>query len=389
MDSDFNPGRGEREQDRPVRWRFRLGLMCLGPAAWLVQFWAGGHPAMVERFYSRGVYPYIRDFLSTLTSWFAGSLVEYALILAGLLLLFRAARNVRKIVRGQRSLRNVSAQFVSGTLALVGLVTAWGILGWGLNYHRQPFSLSAGLDTSPPSVGELTRLCEQLAVEAAVLRFQVEEDLNGVMQASDSPREALDRAPLGFARARGDYPELLDGSVTRAKPIRLPVLPWLKISGVFSMYSAEPNVAMEPPPAGILASACHEIAHQLGWAREEEAEFVGYVACRNHPDADFRYATTQLALSRALRALGRADRDAMQEVYSGIEPAILRDWNAATRFWQRYDTRLAKVSRRVNDAYLKSQGQQAGVESYGMMVELLVGDLRRNERLREGAERDE
>jgi hypothetical protein len=377
MSSDFNPGRGAREQDRPVPWRFRLGLLLLAPAAWVVQVWAEGHPSAVERFYSRSVYPYIRDLLSTFTSWFAGSLVEYVLIVAVLLFVYRVLRNLRKIARGQRSLRNVAAQFVSGTLALAGLLTAWGILGWGLNYHRRPFSLSAGLDTSPASVEELRLLSEHLAIEAAVLRNEVDEDLNGVMRPFDSPQEALSRAPLGFARADGEYAELLEGSVTRAKAIRLPVLPWLKISGVFSMYTAEPNVAMEPPAADVLASACHEIAHQLGWAREEEAEFVGYIACRNHPDADFRYATTQSALSRTLRALGRLDRESMTQVYSGIEPAVLRDWDAQNRFWRRYDTRIAEVSTRVNDAYLKSQGQQAGVESYGMMVELLVGDYRR------------
>ncbi|NIR61681.1 MAG: DUF3810 domain-containing protein, partial [Gammaproteobacteria bacterium] len=93
-----------------------------------------------------------------------------------------------------------------------------------------------------------------------------------------------------------------------------PVLPWLNISGVFFPYTGEPNVGMEQPVHNRLFAACHEAAHQLGWAREEEANFVGYAVCRRHPDADYRYAAAQGALAYALGALRQADADAAAAV---------------------------------------------------------------------------
>ena len=54
-----------------------------------------------------------------------------------------------------------------------------------------------------------------------------------------------------------------------------------------------------------------------------------------------------------------------------------RDWDASRNFWKRYDTRFGDFALRINDAYLKAQGQEVGIHSYGLMVELLVADHRR------------
>ncbi len=168
-----------------------------------------------------------------------------------------------------------------------------------------------------------------------------------------------------------------DGYVSRPKGVVFPVLPWLSISGVFFPYTGEANVGMEQPVHQRLFAACHELAHQLGWAREEEANFVGYAACRRHPDADYRYAAAQGALAYALGALHQADQDAAAAVRLTFGKGLQRDWDASRKFWQRYDTRIGDAALRVNDAYLRAHGQEHGIKSYGLMVDLLVADHRR------------
>lgn len=366
-----------RIQDRPVPWRFRLSVSLLLPATWIVQAWASHNPRIVERGYSRTLYPSIRAIIGTLTGWFPWSLAEASLVLTGLVLTWRAARVPIQLARRQRSLRNVIAHALSVLLATIGALYAWGIFGWGMNYQRQPFARSVGFDTSQPSVEELGRLCEELGRSASELRKQLVEDAHGVMQPLGSLRQALERAPLGVDRAAGDYDLLRDGSASRPKAVTFPILSWLKLGGVFSAYTSETNVNMGPPPASVLSSTCHEMAHQLGWAREEEASFVGHVVCRNHPDADFRYATTQAALGSALTALSRTDAEAARAVYDALDPGIQRDWKAMNDFWSHYDTGLAVVANKVNDLYLKSQRQKAGVRSYGLMIRLLIAEQRR------------
>ena len=53
---------------------------------------------------------------------------------------------------------------------------------------------------------------------------------------------------------------------------------------------------------------------------------------------------------------------------------------ASMEFWRKYDTRFGDAAMRVNDVYLKAQGQEQGIDSYGSMVDLLVADYRRESR---------
>ena len=120
----------------------------------------------------------------------------------------------------------------------------------------------------------------------------------------------------------------------------------------------------------------HELAHQRGFAREDEAGYVGYLACRFHPDGDFRYSGALAASVYALNALASVDRAAQRDLAKRRSPAVERDLRALQEWADRHRGRFFKVSRSVNDAYLRSQGQEEGVRSYGRMVDLLIAEHR-------------
>ena len=55
----------------------------------------------------------------------------------------------------------------------------------------------------------------------------------------------------------------------------------------------------------------------------------------------------------------------------------MREWRPISRptagSGAKYDGAVAEVSNKVNDTYLKANGQEDGVESYDRMVDLIVG----------------
>lgn len=356
-------------QDRRVPWRFRLTLFALLPVTILLQLLAGAVPEAVERYYSRGLYPHIVKFVSAFSEWTALSLVEFVILLFLALTLFRVYRAIRGLARKRRTARNVAAQALSGLLALTGLLYAWGVFAWGFNYQRVPFVQSQQLDISPATPIELRLLCEGLARDAGELR----ETLSPI----DGDR-AMERTRLGFEELWPDYPDLHGAHVTRVKRVTIPIFGWLGLGGVFSPYTSEANVNAGQPLPEVLASGCHELAHQAGWAREEEASFVGFAACRRHPDAELRYAVTQSALRYCATALVAVDPDGWREMREKLHPGIRQDWDAIRDYWLRRETPIADVAEKVNDTYLKSQGQKDGVGSYRRFVDLLIGDLRRS-----------
>jgi hypothetical protein len=120
------------------------------------------------------------------------------------------------------------------------------------------------------------------------------------------------------------------------------------------------------------------MAHQRGFAREDEANYLAYLTCMLHPNPDFQYSGTLLALINAVNALYRyAPEQALllQEEYS---EAVRRDLLHRKLFWQQYEGPLEEISREINDSYLKANRQEDGVHSYGRMVDLLLAAYRRS-----------
>jgi hypothetical protein len=159
-----------------------------------------------------------------------------------------------------------------------------------------------------------------------------------------------------------------------------PAMAYLGMAGIFIPFTGEASVNATLPDWEIPFTACHELAHQRGFAREDEANYVGYLACRAHPDRDFQYSGTWRAALYALSALAHVDRDAYARLRAGLPAPLRRDLAALAAWRARYESRLDEVHERINDAYLKTQGQPEGVQSYGRMVDLLLAQRRARDR---------
>jgi len=323
----------------------------------------------------------ISQVLGGATGWIPFSVFEVLLACAVLAAFWACSRNVHLLMVRQRRLRNVALRALLSVLALAGLVYGGGMLVWGIAYHRTSLAERAGWDARPPTPEELRALCLELANAANVTRREVGEDGTGVMRLEGAQRRALSRAHLGFDRASQVHEFLAQGYAGRAKGsyVLSAAMSQLGLGGVFIPHTGEPTVNLELPDPALPAAACHEIAHQMGFAREDEASIVGYLGCTTHPDPEFRYSGYLSALGNSLWALERADPATFRTIGDLVDPAVQRDRLAVYAFWARHESSVTRVGLRVNDLYLKSQGQVAGVRSYGRVVELLVAERRERE----------
>ena len=360
-------------------WRAGVGLALIG-AGVATQVAASRHPAAVESLYSRALYPRLAGFLGCLTGWLPFSLGEAGLAALGVgfaLLLLRLAREVgrRRAVPWAEL-----ARLLGGGLMGLGATYLAFLFLWGLNYQRQPFGRTAGLETGPAPVAELRALCRELAEEANELREGLAEDERGVMRLPDLTAGARLRTEAGFRRLADLYP-VLGGRCARVKPaLTSPLMARLGITGIYCPFTGEPNLNTTVPDPEVPFSASHEMAHQRGFAREDEANYLGYLACRLHPDGDFRYSGVLAASLYALDELRRADPEAAAPLENLRSAAVRRDIEALAAWAARYRGPLGRASARINDAYLRTQGQKEGARSYGRMVDLLLAERRARSR---------
>lgn len=352
-----------------------IWVILLATGVLLMQV-AARFPAFVEAVYSRSAYPWLIRPLSLFTGLFPFSLAE--LLLLGLLGwgVFLLARAVARLVQNPRGvvtgLPRTGFKFAAG-LAVVYL--GFNLM-WGLNYSRLTFAQISGLQVEPATVEELAQLALHLTCRANSLRELVEEDEQGVMALSGSVREMFARADAGFAAAAQVYPEL-GGKYGRPKGVLLSrLMSAAGITGIYIPFTAEANVNVHAPHVFLPATTAHEMAHQRGFAREDEANYIGYLACVLHPDPDFQYSGVLLALTQTMNALARHDLEAYQEIRSLYSQGLNRDLSHWREYWSKFEGPVERASTRVNNTYLRANRQGDGVASYGRMVDLLLAEFR-------------
>lgn len=358
----------------------KLCFILLIPLGLLLSYFSTLNPEMVENVYSKGLYKVIVTPLNLISGLLPFSLGE--LLLVGFIILF-TVQTVRFLVRlftKPSQFKKLLSETIPNLVLFISLIYFSFVVAWGLNYQRLPFSQIAGLQVEPATVNELAAVCENLLEQAKELRKYVSENDNGVMILPSGKREALKRAYLGYEKAAQLYPEL-GGIYARPKGVILSeIMSYLGLEGVYSIYTGEANVNTSMPDATFPFTTCHEMAHQRGFAREDEANFIAYITCKNHPDKDFQYSGVLYALIYAGNELYKSDPDRYGELRKNYSTGMILDLAAINSYWKKYETPVQEFSSSVNDTYLKANRQEDGVKSYGRMVDLLIAEYRASEK---------
>ena len=356
---------------RKYMWFFLL------PLGMLLLYTSSYAPNLVEEVYSNIFFKFIGQVLSRVTGILPFSLAELITILLVVFAVGWIIWIVIRLIKPRLSRGVFVIHLISNVAFFASIVYFAFIILWGLNYSRLPFASVAGLEIRPTSVNELAKMSENLITKTNDLRTMLEEDSRGVMLLAKGKPEALKRAYIGYVQASKVYPEL-GGSFGNPKPIFLSeFMSYTGITGVYFPYTAEANVNMKNNSSMLPSTISHEMAHQRGYAREDEANYIAYVTCKVHPDHDFQYSGYLLAIIHSMNALNSYDRESYTRLSSKYSDGVMRDLRDINEFWQKYEGPVEKISNSINNAYLKSNMQNDGVYSYGRMVDLLLAEYRK------------
>ena len=319
--------------------------------------------------YEHVTHPY-HLFMSKLCSHFAFSAAElvYAAAILGLAayLLWCVYRLIRFPEKLWQLYRLVLTLAMAGAIFWAGLNVMWTPC-----YYAPGFAEQSGVDDGPLELEELETVTRWFAALASEYADEVPRDENG---ACTTDRDSvLDRAAGVFEGAAELYP-FLDGEALRPKPIHFSrIMSYLDFTGFFFPMTGEANLNMDSPVFLLPSTSQHEIAHQRGVAMEQECNFVAVLSCLESEYADFRYAGAALAYIYLGNALAGADYEAYTEIYYSLSDTVRADFKAQSAYWDEFrDSAAQKASNTVYDSFLKSNGQELGMQSYGACVNLLV-----------------
>ncbi len=315
-----------------------------------------------------------RRLLSYLTVWIPFSVAEGLIILIPVLL-------VALIVVACRSYSDSwrSAGIYTGKLAAV-LCAIWIIFVWNFapGYYGTTLDKKLGLDRQKVSAEELYQtaliLTSQLDALSEELVFPGEETSSVMPYSLNEMNDKLMEAYEKYTETH-DFP---DQFYSRVKPVMLSEpMSYTHITGVYSFFTGEANLNVNFPDYTIPYTAAHELAHQRGVAREDEANMVAFLVCMESDDPYIRYSALLNVYEYVASALYSADRELYSAVYDTLTDEVIQEERAYSLFFEKYrDNVAADVSNAVNDGYLQSQGSPEGSRSYNMVVDLTVAYYR-------------
>ncbi len=328
-------------------------------------------PAFAE-FWTRYPAQAIRFVLAKLTGWIPFSLAETLIVsLPALAIAYIVGSTVS--TKRDGSDKNFY-RWLRPLISVVLLILTLFLSAFGPAYGRYTLAENLDLEQKPVSADELFTTGLIVSTMASGELDKVDFDLSGASVMPYDYHTLVDKVNVAF----GNYAEIADyiGHFdSNPKPIALSEpMTYTHISGVYTFMTGESNVNTNYPDFLVPFTMAHEMAHQRGIAREDEANFVAFLVCISSDDAYIRYSGYANMLHYLNGALSRADSDKYAVLYRNYTPAqIQKEFAAYSEFFDKYrDSVASEVTGAVNNSFLQSQGQQAGTKSYGLVVDLAV-----------------
>lgn len=263
---------------------------------------------------------------------------------------------------------------------LAGVSTVWLLhtAMFGLNYYAGPLAEDLRLEVGRYSVSELAEATEYYRDKANELAAQVERDAEGNVAFSDFHVLAK-KAGEGFHTLTYDYSyPIFAGSTEPVKELGwADMYTSMGITGFTCGITGEAAVNPQIPDVTLPFTMCHEMAHRMCIASEKDANFAAFLACSVHEDVQFRYSAYYMAYRYCYSALATAQSTnaaaAAARIDSEVSDLLRRDLRYYDSFFStKKDEKATKVADTVNDTYLKTSGESAGIASYGQVADLLV-----------------
>ncbi len=319
-------------------------------------------------FFNQNISELFRRVLATLTNPIPFSLGEACLLLLPVafgLVVWYAAKYRCDTWRSTWS-------FVGILLSVVSLLLSMFVFTFATGYHGKPLDQKLGMQQEDVSAEELYETAMILAKRVNEEKENVGYDTADFSVMPYTLSEMNDKLLAAYDSfcAKHDF---IDHYSSRLKPVMLSeLMNYTHITGVYSYFTGEANIDIAFPDYTIPYTAAHELAHQRGIAKEDEANMIAFLVCMESDDDYIRYCAYLNMYEYVANALYRANPDLYKEVRDTLDMDVRREMIAYNNFFSKYQNSPASsVSGAVNDTFLKFQGTE-GTASYGMVVDLTV-----------------
>lgn len=348
----------------------RKGIVSISllAAAFLLLAAAEISPGFTQ-WYGDYIYPVLVNTVGRIYGVIPYSGAELWIYIGIIMLLFLLIRFIIRRCKKEVSVKKaILTAVINGCMAAAILFLIFTI-ACGINYKRTSFAKRNEIVTGTYTKEDLKELCQILTNAVNKVSSKVTRNASqiAVLEGKEGSKAAESMKKLGE-----EYKELA-GYYPSPKKLLFPqILSYQSLSGIYSPFTLEATYNNDMIPYNIPFTQCHELSHLKGIMQEEEANFVAYLACKESGDPFFEYSGYMLAWLYSTNVLYTVDPDGYEEIRTQLSNEAEKDLAQNDAFWNDYEGPVSEAADKVNDTYLKANGQDDGVKSYDRMVDMLV-----------------
>lgn len=328
-------------------------------------------PQFVETVYSNNLYIFFSKVLRYSLGWIPFSVGDILYIIGIIYVIRWFYKNFKRIYKD-------TLNWFLDIFAVVSIAYfAFHIL-WAFNYYRQPLHKSLALKADY-STEELIDFTERLILKSNAIHSKLSPENDSLsINFPYSKKEIFDKVKNGYNTISIKFPHLKYKPQSLKKSLFSTILTYMGFSGYINPFTNEAQVNGLNLTYKYPTTSCHEVAHQLGYAAENEANFIGALAAINNTDVYFKYSGYTFALRYCLGEIHKRNPEKYADFLESINTGILKNYQEVRDFWTSYETPIEPFFEKTFDTFLKANNQTKGVDSYNYVVALLVNYYKNN-----------
>ncbi len=323
----------------------------------------------VEKYYTYGLYPVFSTISGFLLGWIPFSVGDILYVCVGIWLVYKIVKNIWLLFkRGFRKMNFFPK--LGDALLLMVFVYIFFNLAWGLNYNRSGLVTQLGLEQIRYDTSDLVAINNILIDKVNRSKRAL------IMEANPYPdtKTLFNRSRATFKEAGEKYPFLNYNK--RSESVKSSMYGWLGnylgFTGYYNPFTGEAQVNTTVPQFLRPYIVNHEIAHQLGYAKEDAASFVGYLAIMYSNDTLFKYSAYLDLFAYANRELYYVDSVKSNNFYAQLDPSVLKDLAEWKEFSLSHQSFIGPLITWGYDKFLMLNEQPQGMRSYNRVVVMLA-----------------
>lgn len=326
----------------------------------------------VENSYSTNIYPKIASILRLCFGFISFSVGDLIYGIVFCILLWSLIKWIASFFQTQENKKSIQEN-IFRLLRIIMILYLVFNLCWGINYNRKGIAYQTQIAIKDYNADELIKINELLVEKVNLTKLKSSGSNLDSISNDELFREAIrayHNQSDSFLFLKYDHPS-----------VKSSMWGWLGnylgYTGYYNPFTGEAQVNTTIPKTTQPFIVCHELAHQLGYAKESEANFVAYLVCRQSNNESFKYAAYLELFFYANRNLYVFDSTSAKRYRNQLNDFVKKDIKAIVAFNRAHKSKVEPIITWMYDLFLKGNQQPQGMLSYEQVTAYLINFYRK------------